>query len=81
MSGPSGLANAAAAVAKLHLYLEELVQSREFIGTVAVHTFTSFADCISVCMECVARPGLSCVSFFVPLGGFDAASDDEPAHV
>ena len=81
MLGPFGLANAAAAVAKLHLYLEGLVQSREFIGTVAVHTFTSFADCISVCMECVARPGLSCVSFFVPLSGFDAASDDEPAHV
>ena len=60
---PFGEVNAAAAVARLGMNLEENKYDILSNAIVAFRTLRSFADCISVCIECVERRR---VGFFVP---------------
>ena len=60
---PFGEVNAAAAVACLGMNLEENKYDILSNAIVAFRTLRSFADCISVCIECVERRR---VGFFVP---------------
>ena len=65
MVGPFGSANAAAAVAALRPHLYDLALSRAFMGDVAVYTFNSFVDVVSVCIQSIERPGHG-HRFFLP---------------
>jgi hypothetical protein len=60
---PFGEVNAAAAVARLGMNLEENKYDILSNAIVTFRTLRSFADCISVCIECVERRR---VGFFVP---------------
>ena len=79
MVGPFGSANAAAAVAALRPHLYDLALSREFMGDVAVYTFNSFVDVVSVCIQSIERPGLG-HRFFLPCflywKGLECVGDD-----
>lgn len=65
MAGPFGFANAVAAVAALHPHLYDLALSRESVGDVAVYTFNSFVDVVSVCIQSIESPTLG-HRFFLP---------------
>ena len=63
--GPFGLANAATAVAAFPATSEELAKCPALSNALAIHTFKSFADVVSVCSRCIERPGTR-IGLFLP---------------
>ena len=88
MPGPFVYLNAATAVATFPVTLNELAKDPKMSHTVAVHTFRSFADVVSVCTRCIRAPStrhgffLPCFTYWMGIASnCDYAVDERHAHL
>ena len=83
MRGPFGLVNVATVVAAFPVTLKELAKVPTMSNTMAVHIFHSFAEVVSVCIDCIERPEsrhgffLPCFQYWMGIeSNCDCAADD-----